>query len=74
MSGDWLPVVPNRDAMVMTAVSLLQSNTGKLSTVKQPMPPEGSFLYFGMVPSNRFWQKASADTHMWAKSSPVVLG
>ena len=43
-----------------------------MSAVKQPMPPDGSFLYFGMVPSKRFWQKASADTHIWAKSSPTM--
>ena len=33
------------------AFSRKWSNTGKLSAVKQPMPPEASRWYLGMVPS-----------------------
>ena len=48
------------------------SNTGKLSGVKQPRPPDGCFLNLSIWPENRSWQKASAEHHIWAKSSPTM--
>ena len=52
--------------------SRMVSNTGKLSGVNAPMPPEGSFLNCGRVPEKRSWQCASADTHISANSAPTT--
>ena len=50
----------------------MKSNTGKLSAVNAPTPPERTWRYSGRVPANRSRQCDSAAHHMSGKPGSTV--